>query len=257
MAWYRLACPPALHNSLPLSPSAVRCINHSNNLTPMRIADFDPENRPRERFIAHGPAALSSAELLAIVLRTGTRKNNILDTCNTLLSLHGLEALANMNLKELQKTSGIGPSKAMQITAIFELNKRLHYKRNTNRKIQGARDVYEYMQGRVPDETKEHLFVLHLNTKNQITKCEEVTIGTLNASLIHPREVFKAAIRESANAIILVHNHPSGDTEPSNADRQVTNLLKQASAVIQIDLLDHVIIGKTGWYSFRENNQLS
>lgn len=162
-----------------------------------------------------------------------------------------------MNLKELQKTSGIGPSKAMQITAIFELNKRLHYKRNTNRKIQGARDVYEYMQGRVPDETKEHLFVLHLNTKNQITKCEEVTIGTLNASLIHPREVFKAAIRESANAIILVHNHPSGDTEPSNADRQVTNLLKQASAVIQIDLLDHVIIGKTGWYSFRENNQLS
>ncbi|KAA6232841.1 JAB domain-containing protein [Chlorobium phaeovibrioides] len=223
----------------------------------MRIADFDPENRPRERFITHGPAALSSAELLAIVLRTGTRKNNILDTCNTLLSLHGLEALANMNLKELQKTSGIGPSKAMQITAIFELNKRLHYKRNTNRKIQGARDVYEYMQGRVPDETKEHLFVLHLNTKNQITKCEEVTIGTLNASLIHPREVFKAAIRESANAIILVHNHPSGDTEPSNADRQVTNLLKQASAVIQIDLLDHVIIGKTGWYSFRENNQLS
>jgi len=99
--------------------------------------------------------------------------------------------------------------------------------------------------------------VLHLNTKNQITKCVEVTIGTLNASLIHPREVFKSAIRESANAIILVHNHPSGDTEPSNADRQVTNLLKQASAVIQIDLLDHVIIGKTGWYSFRENNQLS
>jgi len=131
----------------------------------MRIADFDPENKPRERFIAHGPAALSSAELLAIVLRVGTREHNILDTCNELLSLHGLEALAELTLEELQETSGIGPSKAMQIKAIFELNKRLHYKRNTNRKIQGARDVFEYMKGRVSDETKEHLFVLHLNTK--------------------------------------------------------------------------------------------
>ena len=121
------------------------------------------------------------------------------------------------------------------------------------RKIQSAKDIFEYMTDRIPDETKEHLFVLHLNTKNQIIKTEQVSVGTLNAALIHPREVFKAAIKESAHAIILVHNHPSGDVEPSNADKQITELLKKASTVIQIELLDHVIIGKTDWFSFRES----
>ncbi|ABB23481.1 RadC family protein [Pelodictyon luteolum] len=222
----------------------------------MRIHDLDPENRPRERFLSSGPSALSSAELLALVLRSGTRHLNIVDTCQRIIAENGLERLASMTLGELQKTPGIGQAKAMQIVAIFELNNRLHHTRNTNRRVQGAKDVFEYMSGRIPDETQEHLFVLHLNTKNQVTKCVRVTVGTLNASLIHPREVFKSAIRESAHAIILVHNHPSGDTEPSNADRQVTTLLKQASAVIQIDLLDHVIIGKTSWFSFRESNLL-
>ena len=112
------------------------------------------------------------------------------------------------------------------------------------------------MACRIPDETKEHLFVLHLNTKNQIIKPELVSVGTLNAALIHPREVFKSAIRESAHAIILVHNHPSGDVEPSNADKQVTTLLKQASAIIQIDLLDHIIIARSEWFSFRERSLL-
>ncbi len=144
----------------------------------------------------------------------------------------------------------------MQIVAVFELNKRLHYSRNQNKKIQAASDIFEYMAGRVPDETKEHLFVLHLNTKNQITKTELVSVGTLNAALIHPREVFKGAIKESSHAIILVHNHPSGDTEPSSADKQVTELLKKASTIIQIDLLDHIITGKTGWFSFRESGLL-
>ncbi|NTV04982.1 MAG: DNA repair protein RadC [Chlorobiaceae bacterium] len=222
----------------------------------MKIHDFDPENRPRERFLSSGPASLSPAELLAIILRTGTKNHNIVDTCNELIARFGLEKLANITLGELQEIKGIGETKAMQIVAIFELNKRLHYSRNLNKKIQAARDIFEYMSGRIPDETKEHLFVLHLNTKNQIIKTELVSVGTLNAALIHPREVFKGAIKESSHAIILVHNHPSGDVEPSSADKQVTNLLKQASAVIQIDLLDHIIIGKTGWFSFRESSLL-
>jgi DNA repair protein RadC len=222
----------------------------------MRIHDFDPENRPRERFIQSGAASLSPAELLAIILRSGTKNLNIVDTCNELIARYGLEKLANTTLGELQEIKGIGETKAMQIVAVFELNKRLHYSRNQNKKIQAAKDIFEYMEGRIPDETKEHLFVLHLNTKNQICKTELVSVGTLNAALIHPREVFKAAIKESSHAIILVHNHPSGDVEPSNADKQVTNLLKQAGSVIQIDLLDHVIIGKTGWFSFRESGLL-
>lgn len=222
----------------------------------MRLHDFDPENRPRERFLRSGAASLSPAELLALILRTGTKNLNIVDTCNELIARYGLEKLANITLGELEEVKGIGEAKAMQIVAIFELNKRLHYTRNLNKKIQAARDVFEYMAGRVPDETKEHLFVLHLNTKNQIIKTEIVSVGTLNAALIHPREVFKAAIKESSHAIILVHNHPSGDVEPSNADKQVTDLLKQAGAVIQIDLLDHIIVGKTGWFSFRESGLL-
>ncbi|MEI6848339.1 MAG: DNA repair protein RadC [Chlorobiaceae bacterium] len=223
----------------------------------MRIHDLDPENRPRERFISTGPASLSSAELLAIILQSGTKNANIIDTCNQIIATYGLEKLANITIEELQKIKGIGEAKAMQIIAIFELNKRLHFIRNSNKKIQAARDVFEYMKGRIPDEKKEHLFVLHLNTKNQIIKNELVSVGTLNASLIHPREVFRAAIRESAHAIILVHNHPSGDVEPSNADKNVTSLLKKASALIQIELLDHIIIGSSNWFSFRENSLLS
>ena len=222
----------------------------------MRIHDLDPENRPCERFIRTGPASLSPAELLALILRSGSRNLNIVDTCHEIIREFSLEKLADTAQADLQKIRGIGKVKAMQIIAVFELNRRLHYSRNLNKKIKAARDIFEYMAGRIPDETKEHLFVLHLNTKNQIIKNELVSIGTLNAALIHPREVFKSAIRESAHAIILVHNHPSGDVEPSNADRQVTDLLKQASAIIQIELLDHIIVAKTEWFSFRERSFL-
>lgn len=222
----------------------------------MRLHDIDPDNRPRERFLRSGPQSLSPAELLALILRSGTKSSNIIDTCNEIIARFGLDKLPDVSIAELQQINGIGSARAMQIVSVFELNRRVNHNRNFNRKIHAARDVFEYMDGRVPDETKEHLFVLHLNTRNQVVKNELVSVGTLNASLIHPREVFKAAIRESSHAIILVHNHPSGDVEPSNADRQVTNLLKQAGAIIQIELLDHIIIGKTGWFSFRENSLL-
>jgi DNA repair protein RadC len=220
----------------------------------MKIHDLDPENRPLERFLRAGAASLSPAELLALILRSGSRDLNIVDTCAEIIREFSLEKLADTAQTDLQKIRGIGKVKAMQIIAVFELNKRLHYARNFNKKIKAARDVVEYMEGRIPDETKEHLFVLHLNTKNQIMKAELVSVGTLNAALIHPREVFKSAIRESAHAIILVHNHPSGDVEPSNADKQVTALLKEASAIIQIDLLDHIIIARSEWFSFRERS---
>ncbi|ASQ90069.1 hypothetical protein CHL67_03240 [Prosthecochloris sp. GSB1] len=222
----------------------------------MRIHDLDPENRPRERFIRSGVSSLSPAELLALVLKYGTKGKNILETCNELIGRHGLERLADLSVNELQETGGIGPAKAMQIIAIFELQKRLQHVKSLNRKVRSARDVYEYMNGRLPDETREHLFLLHLNTKNHIIRHDIVSVGTLNASLIHPREIYKAAIRESAHAIVLVHNHPSGEVEPSTADRQVTAILKQAGSILQIELLDHVIIGRTTFFSFREHSLL-
>lgn len=222
----------------------------------MRIHDLDPAERPRERFLSVGPAALSSAELLAIILKTGTPQHNILDTCRELMSLHGLEKLAQLSLRELQEIRGIGPAKAMQIKALFELHNRLHQRRNTKKKISAARDVYDFMLGRIPDPLREHLFVLLLNTKNLVLRHEQVSVGTLNASLIHPREVFKPAIRESCHAIIVVHNHPSGDVEPSNADKQVTSILQEAGNILQIELLDHVIIGTDTYFSFREHSLL-
>ncbi|MBF0586779.1 DNA repair protein RadC [Prosthecochloris sp. N3] len=223
----------------------------------MRIHDLDPEHRPRERFLQSGPAALSSAELMALILKTGTRHHNIVDTCQAMISRHGLERLAELSLGELQDIPGIGPAKAMQIKAVFELQKRVSFIRHTNKKVRSAKDVYEYMTGRVPDEHREHLFLLHLNTKNHIIRHDIISVGTLNASLIHPREIFKPAIRESAHAVILVHNHPSGDVEPSNADRQVTATLKKASAILQIELLDHVIVGCDSYFSFREHSLLA
>lgn len=222
----------------------------------MRIHDLDPEERPRERFLRSGASALSSAELIALILKTGTKGKNILEACNELMGRYGLEKLADLSMRELQENDGIGPAKAMQIQAVFELHKRLHFRRNTGKKISSARGVFEYMSGRIPDETKEHLFLLHLNTKNQIIRHDIISVGTLNASLIHPREIFKPAIRESAHAVILVHNHPSGDVEPSNADKKVTKLLKQAGSILQIDLLDHVIVGRDNWFSFREQSLL-
>ncbi len=222
----------------------------------MRIHDLDPDERPRERFLRSGVSALSSAELMALILKTGTKGKNILETCNELMGRYGLENLADLSVSELQENEGIGPAKAMQIKAVFELHKRLHYRRNTNKKVRSARDIFEYMNGRVPDESKEHLFLLHLSTKNQIMRHDIISVGTLNASLIHPREIFKAAIRESSHAVILVHNHPSGDVEPSNADKEVTNLLREAGSILQIELLDHVIIGRDAWFSFREHAML-
>ncbi len=223
----------------------------------MRIHDIDPENRPRERFLNSGPASLSPAELLAIILRSGTPGRNIVDTCQELISKFSLERLPGLSLQELQAVNGIGEAKAMQVIAIFELHKRLHYTRNTRLRVQSASDVFEYMKGRIPDETREHLCILFLDAKNRIIRHEVVSVGTLTASLIHPREIFKAAIRESANAVILVHNHPSGDVQPSSADKQVTTILKQAGNLLQIDLLDHVIVGADDWFSFRDHSMLS
>jgi len=223
----------------------------------MRIHDIDPENRPRERFLSSGPASLSPAELLAIILRSGTPGRNIVDTCQELISKFSLERLPGLSLQELQAVNGIGEAKAMQVIAVFELQKRLHYTRNARLRVQSARDVFEYMKGRIPDETREHLCILFLDAKNRIIRHEIISVGTLTASLIHPREIFKAAIRESANAVILVHNHPSGDVQPSGADKQVTTILKQAGNLLQIDLLDHVIIGTEDWFSFRDHSMLS
>ncbi len=218
----------------------------------MKIKEIAPENRPMERLEKLGKDALSDAELLAIVLKSGSRGCNAVDLGNMLISSYGLEKLGSCSVKELEKIKGIGKSKACQVIALFELAKR--QKASCARKqIKCAKDVFNIISPAISDSEKENFIILHLDTKNRIIKQENVSVGTLNCSIIHPREVFKSAIRESANSVIAVHNHPSGSPEPSEEDRRITKALMKAGDLLSIKVLDHVIIGKEGYFSFREN----
>ncbi|MBU1200943.1 MAG: DNA repair protein RadC [Nanoarchaeota archaeon] len=220
----------------------------------MRIKDISKENRPRERFLKNGAMALSDAELLAIILQKGSKKENVVDMSNRIISKNGIDKLSELSLKELQEIDGIGPGKAMQIKALFEFNKRYSLSKQNGKPIKSAKDVFEYCSPKLSGVDKEHFIILHLDTRNRVIKDEIVSVGTLNSSVIHPREVFKSAIKESANAIILVHNHPSGDTKPSEEDKTITERLFDAGELLDIKVLDHIIIGNDCYYSFKEKN---
>lgn len=220
----------------------------------MRIKDISLENRPRERMQREGAFVLSTSELLAVILQKGTRKENVIDMSNRLISKFGIEKLSKCSLTELKSISGIGDAKASQIMALFEFNKRFNLSKNEGVSIRSAKHVYDYSFPKLADEDKENFMILHLDSKNKVIKDEIVSIGTLNSSLIHPREIFKSAIKESANSVIVVHNHPSGDPEPSSEDKLVTKKLIDAGELLGIKVLDHVIVGKNGYYSFNEQN---
>ena len=231
----------------------------------MKIKDMPEQNRPRERFLKQGPEALSDAELFAILLRTGTRgkKNekgelmpgeNVIEMSNRLIKEYGIDKLFDCSLKELQEINGIGPSKAMQILVMNEILKRIHLSEKPITKITCAEDVFNLMYDRLKDKKEEHFYVLMLNTKNNIIGEQLISKGILDASIIHPREVFKPAIRNSASKIILVHNHPSGNSEPSKNDLEITEKLIKAGEEIDVKVLDHIIIGKDRWWSWKDKN---
>jgi len=216
----------------------------------MKLLDINEEERPRERFKRLGAEALSTAELLAIILRVGSRKENVVSLSQRILSLYPLEKLSELSTKELCKINGVGEAKALQIKAMFCLVNR----KTTSRikKISSSKDVWNYFAS-IRELKQEHFYVLHLNSKNEIISSKLIAIGTLNSVVIHPREVFKQAILESAQSVILVHNHPSGDVNPSLQDKEITTKLEKASETVGIDLLDHIIVSKKKWFSFDEN----
>jgi len=222
----------------------------------MKIKDLPDSSRPRERFLKFGKEALSDAELFAIILRTGTIKENVVDMSNRLIKEYSLEKLFDCSLKELQEIKGIGPSKAMQILAMAELGKRYNQSKNPVKKISSAKDVFDYFHERLKDEKQENFYVLILNGQNHIIKEELISKGVLDSAILHPREVFKPAIKNSASKLILVHNHPSGDPKPSKEDRDFTRELCQAGNVMQVKILDHVIIGDNQHYSFADSGEL-
>jgi len=220
----------------------------------MKIKDMNEDSRPRERLLKFGIENLSDAEVLALVLEKGTKKENVIEMSNRLITRYGLDKLSECSLKELQEIKGIGFAKACQIQAIFEMNKRQKTSNKSVKFISSARAVFELFYERLKDEKQEHFIIILLNNRNYLLGQEKISKGIIDASVIDPREVFKPAIRNSASRIILVHNHPSGDPSPSNEDLIVTQKIIESGELLDIKVLDHIIIGKEGYWSWKERS---
>jgi len=225
----------------------------------LRIKDLPPETRPREKFIKYGPSSVSNAELLAILIGSGTRKISAIDLANKILSdAGGLRELAKKGLGDLKKYKGIGLKKAVVICAAFELSRRIQSEPISQKpQITSPGDIAEIFKPRLADLNREILIVVLLNTANRIIKEVVVSEGNLNSSVIHPREVFKPAIDELSASVILVHNHPSGNPEPSKMDIEVTRQIYRAGEIIGIKLLDHIIIAGDKYTSMAQLGLLS
>ena len=213
-----------------------------------------PEDiRPRERLLQKGAVALNSSELLAILLGTGNKKETAVDMANRLLHhCGGLKALANISIEELSSFKGIGLAKSAQIKAAIELGHRIYKEVNIAKpKITNPLDVVDLVMDMQFLE-KEHFRLISLNTKNHVVGIDDIFIGSLNSSIVHPREVFKKALEKNAASVILVHNHPSGDPEPSRDDIQATGRLVKAGEILGVEVLDHIIIGTNRYKSLKE-----
>ncbi|OMC99735.1 DNA repair protein RadC [Paenibacillus sp. FSL R5-0636] len=225
---------------------------------PIMLRDLPHEERPRERMMHYGAESLSQAELLAILLRTGTRRESAIHIAQQMLGkIGGLRGLVDLSIEELTKINGIGPAKAVQLKAGIELGRRLANSRfNMPVIIRCPRDAAEILTEQLRYLQKEHFVCLFLNTKNHVIGQETLSMGSLNASIVHPREVFRAAIKCSSASIICAHNHPSGDPTPSPEDISLTARLLQAGEIIGIDVLDHLIIGDSSFVSLKEKGHM-
>jgi DNA repair protein RadC len=218
------------------------------------MKDLPLAERPRERLQKYGAEVLSTPELLAILLRTGTSKMNVLELAHQLLSAFGgLRNLIKADMEDLKKIKGMGNCKAAEVKAAIELGKRIgSLDREERAVIRMPKDAAELIMQDMRYLDREHFRAILLNVKNQILDVVTISIGTVNSSLVHPRELFKDAIRTSSSGVILVHNHPSGDPSPSRQDKDLTTRLIEAGKVLGIEILDHIIIGDNRYVSFKE-----
>ena len=217
------------------------------------IHDLPESERPRERLQKHGPEALSSQELLALLLGRGIKGESVMVTAQRLLSTFGnIENISQASLEELSDVKGVGPAKASQIKAAFELARRKEDHEGKQISVKSHLDVIKLVKQKLKDKKKEHFLILCLDTRNNLIKISTVSTGTLDANLVHPREVFKEAIQSLAFSIILVHNHPSGSPEPSGADIDITKRIVETGKVVGIDVLDHIIVTENKSFSFKE-----
>lgn len=225
------------------------------------IKDWPEDERPREKLLKKGATALSDAELLALVLRTGDAAagRSAIDLGRELLARFdgNLRVLAQAELHELQQVKGLGLAKAASIKAAFTIGSRFQARRlETLERFTSPAQVFDFFHHELRDSRKELFLTLLLDGKNRITRKVEVSVGSLNQSIVHPREVFAPAVRESAAAVIFIHNHPSGDPAPSREDREITRRLKEAGEILGIRVLDHIIIGDGSYFSFTESGLL-
>ena len=225
---------------------------------PTRIRELPPDERPREKLAAHGAGALTSPELIAILLRTGVPGKNAIEVGRELLQKYGsLRGLSRCSVDELKRFRGVGFAKAVQLAAAFGLGQRLAQETLSKQKIDSPEMVNELVGAEMRMLRKESLRVILLDTRYHLIRVEQVSVGSLNESIAHPRDIFHPAVAASAYAVIVVHNHPSGDVSPSQSDHSLTRRLAEAAELLQIKLLDHIIIGapadgNPGYFSFKE-----
>ncbi|MEG0250110.1 MAG: DNA repair protein RadC [Peptostreptococcus sp.] len=227
-------------------------------MTSIKIKDLLDEEKPREKMISKGVKYLSNAELLAILIRTGSKEKDAVALSSEIInkSVDGIRGLQKLTIEELCMLEGIGPSKATIIKAALELGNRVDKYIPERYKIKNPWDVYIYYMGEMRYLQKEIFKVILLNTKNEIICDIDVSVGSLNSSIVHPREVFVEAIKRSANSVILMHNHPSGNPSPSEEDKKISKRLICSGNIIGIDVLDHIIIGDGIYYSLKEEGDI-
>lgn len=225
--------------------------------THVAIKDYPVEIRPREKLFMYGSDTLSDQELVAILLRTGTKEKSALQLAEDLLKNGGLSALVGTSLEELESCKGMGLAKAAQLKAAVELSKRLaRQSKGAKPAIKCPQDAADLVMAEMSYLDREHFRVVNLNTKNQVIFIDDVSVGTLNTSVVHPREVFKLPIKRSAASLILIHNHPSGNTEPSREDLEITRRLRDAGSILGIEIIDHLIVGQNNYLSMKEKGYI-
>ncbi len=225
----------------------------------IKIKDIPVNERPRERLINSGASNLSNEELLAILLKTGTKQvSSKLLASKLLASVDDIKNLKDLNYQNLVKIKGIGKAKACLLLATFELSKRMNREVAiiNDLKINNSKIIYNYYKDVIENKMQEHFYCVYLDNQKKVIKDKLLFIGTINQSLVHPREIFKEAYLLSASSIICVHNHPSGNVIPSKEDLLITDKLVEIGNLFGIKILDHIIIGKSNYYSFYENNNI-
>lgn len=226
------------------------------------IKSLPPEDRPREKLIQRSAQALTDAEILAIIISTGTRQKTAIDLARELLALadNNINILADFSLTQLMQVKGIGKAKAITIAAALELTKRkmaANKLKGERRKITSSREIYDYLASELTDQSQEYFYIILLDRGHKIIKHQQISIGGMTGTVVDPKVIFEKALKEKATALILVHNHPSGNKQPSDADISLTKKIIQAAGHLEISVLDHIIFTDNGYFSFADEGLIN